>query len=156
MEKIIFCSAHQPAFLPWAGLLQKMLFSEKFIVMDLANFRKRSFMHRNKIEINKKENFVGINISKNQDTLPCNKIEIYGDEIKINLEYIFKKIYFEYKKYNNFTEIEDFFNYLIKSNPKNFLDLIDKQNKYLLKKFKSNSKIYKETDIYLNFYKALN
>ena len=38
--KIIFCSAHQPAFLPWAGLLQKMLFSEKFIVMDLANFRR--------------------------------------------------------------------------------------------------------------------
>ena len=53
MLKIV--SAHQPAFLPWIGYLHKLSLSDEFIVMDLAKFRKREFIHRNIIEINKEK-----------------------------------------------------------------------------------------------------
>ena len=55
MLKIV--SAHQPAFLPWIGYLHKLSLSDEFIVMDLAKFRKREFIHRNIIEINKEKIF---------------------------------------------------------------------------------------------------
>ena len=47
------CSAHQPAFLPWLGLIHKIIVSDIFVFMDIAKFGKRAFMHRNKIEIEK-------------------------------------------------------------------------------------------------------
>ena len=33
-------SAHQPAFLPWLGYIEKFALSDIFIVMDIAKFRK--------------------------------------------------------------------------------------------------------------------
>ena len=59
-----YTTAHQPAFLPWVGFLQKFLFAKKFIIMDLAQFRKRSFMHRSLIEINGIGNYIGLSLSK--------------------------------------------------------------------------------------------
>ena len=78
MTKVV--SAHQPAFLPWLGYLEKIALSDVFIIMDIAKFRKRSFMHRNKIEINNNPHIVGIHTEKNADFKNC-------DEIIINKNY---------------------------------------------------------------------
>ena len=40
---MLILSAHQPAFLPWLGLIEKVILSDIFIVMDIAKFRKRAF-----------------------------------------------------------------------------------------------------------------
>ena len=69
-------SAHQPAFIPWVGLLHKLMICDTFIFMDIAKFRKRAFMHRNYIEINKSKNLLSLNINKNADYQNCNEIKI--------------------------------------------------------------------------------
>ena len=69
-------SAHQPAFLPWLGYIEKIGLSDQFILMNLAKFRKRAFMHRNKIEINQKPHYLGFHLEKNADYLNCNEVYI--------------------------------------------------------------------------------
>ncbi|RYE59542.1 MAG: hypothetical protein EOP48_00565 [Sphingobacteriales bacterium] len=37
---------HQPYFLPWMGYFSKLLYADKFIVLDDASFSKRKFIDR--------------------------------------------------------------------------------------------------------------
>lgn len=43
-------SAHQPAYLPWLGYLDKIKRSDIFIFLDTVQFEKNSFTNRNKIK----------------------------------------------------------------------------------------------------------
>lgn len=42
-------SIHQPEHIPWLGFFDKMIKSEKFIILDDVQFRKNYFQNRNKI-----------------------------------------------------------------------------------------------------------
>ena len=46
-------SAHQPSYLPWLGLIDKLSHCDVFVFMDDVNFSKNSFYARNKIKTNK-------------------------------------------------------------------------------------------------------
>ena len=69
-------SAHQPAFMPWLGLIHKVFLSDVFVFMDIAKFRKRAFMHRNRIEINNSPHFIGLKVNDQSDFKLCNEINI--------------------------------------------------------------------------------
>ena len=43
-------SAHQPAYLPWLGYIEKIVKSDVFIYLDTVQFEKNSFTNRNKIK----------------------------------------------------------------------------------------------------------
>ena len=43
-------SAHQSAYLPWLGLLQKVARSDVFVYLDAVQFEKNSFSNRNRIK----------------------------------------------------------------------------------------------------------
>lgn len=43
-------SAHQPAYIPWCGYLQRIALCEKFIILDDVQFEKNSFVNRNQIK----------------------------------------------------------------------------------------------------------
>lgn len=43
-------SAHQPAFLPWAGYLHRIALSDIFIILDSVQFEKNSFINRNRVK----------------------------------------------------------------------------------------------------------
>lgn len=43
-------SAHQPAYLPWLGYIEKIVRSDIFIYLDTVQFEKNSFTNRNKIK----------------------------------------------------------------------------------------------------------
>lgn len=145
---INYSTAHQPAFLPWLGLIQKIYFSKKFILMDMANFRKRSYMHRNLIEINNSEFFIGLSIPKKFDETPCNQI-LYGENfIKKDLEKIYEKISYQYKKDKFFCETENFFNKILNRKPKSFIDLIKIQNEIIFKNLNAKTKFYTESEIF--------
>ena len=122
-------SAHQPAFLPWAGYIHKLMLCDNFVFMDIAKFRKRSFMHRNMIEINSMEHFLGLRLSKNSDLLNCNEVFLSKnnisclDEIVAKIDHSYKKSAFkndldEIKVWDkkNLSEFID--NYLVKNNIK--------------------------------------
>lgn len=42
-------SAHQPAYLPWLGLVHKLVCSDIFVIMDDVQFEKNSFTNRNRV-----------------------------------------------------------------------------------------------------------
>lgn len=141
------CSAHQPAFLPWCGYIHKMLLSDDFIFMDIAKFRKRSFMHRNMIEINGLEHFLGLRLSKSSDLLSCDeiKLELTNHEM---LDSIVKKIEHTYKNSKFKNDLEDFLNFSFKVMKLQSLnELCLKQLSYFVKKFQIDVKIIKESQI---------
>ena len=43
-------SAHQPAYLPWLGWLQKLAHADVFVYLDAVQFEKNSFTNRNRIK----------------------------------------------------------------------------------------------------------
>jgi len=45
-------AAHQPAYLPWLGYLDKMAKADLFVVMDDLPFETRSFQHRQRVKLN--------------------------------------------------------------------------------------------------------
>ena len=141
------CSAHQPAFLPWCGYIHKILLSDDFIFMDIAKFRKRSFMHRNMIEINGLEHFLGLRLSKSSDLLSCDeiKLELTNHEM---LDIIVKKIEHTYKNSKFKNDLEDFLNFSFKVMKLQSLnELCLMQLSYFVKKFQIDVKIIKESQI---------
>lgn len=43
-------SIHQPAYLPWLGYFHKILLADVFVVLDVVQYEKNSFINRNKIK----------------------------------------------------------------------------------------------------------
>jgi hypothetical protein len=43
-------SAHQPAYLPWLGYLEKIACADVFVYLDTVQFEKNSFINRNRIK----------------------------------------------------------------------------------------------------------
>lgn len=144
----ICTSAHQPAFLPWLGYIQKLIFSKDFVIMDLAQFRKRSFMHRNRIEINDRANFIGLQISKKFDENKIKDINLSENILKKNIENIFFKIRLQYKNFSKYFQIEEFFDFLLNSKFKNFASLVKVQNNFFIKKFQTNTKVHVESTLF--------
>lgn len=44
-------SGHQPAYLPWLGLIHKISLCDVFVYMDDVQFQERDWIHRNKIKV---------------------------------------------------------------------------------------------------------
>ena len=148
MDKNKIVSAHQPAFLPWIGYFEKIALSQNFIVMDIAKFRKRAFMHRNKIEINKKPFILGLHLEKSADFMMCRDIFI-NPNYKDDLIKISTKIKNNYYKNEYFNDVELFCNECLEnvSNNVNLVDLSLKQVKFLCKKFDIKVNFFLESDI---------
>jgi len=144
MLKIV--SAHQPAFLPWIGYLHKLSLSDEFIVMDLAKFRKREFIHRNIIEINKEKNFLGLKVKDKSENLICKNVFI-SENHNNNLYEIKKKIKHTYKRFDYFKDLEIFLENCFDDNQKNLTDICLHQLNFLKKKFKINTEIKLESEL---------
>ena len=139
-------SAHQPAFMPWIGLIHKVLLSDTFIFMNIAKFRKRAFMHRNRIEINDTAHFIGLKLSDQSDFQLCDEISVSKDfESEFNKTR--EKILFSYKKSPYIDELEDFLLNSFTANDNKLNDICLSQLNYLCKKLKIDTNIIKESEI---------
>jgi|TARA_B100001964_G_scaffold186008_1_gene206495 hypothetical protein len=140
------CSAHQPAFLPWLGLIHKIMISDIFVVMDIAKFRKRAFMHRNKIEINGKANYFGLKLDEDSDYKTCDLLQLNKKNIHC-LDEIYKKIEHTYTKSKFKNEILEFLQKtLININNYNFNKICFDQLKYICKKLSIQTEIILESN----------
>lgn len=139
-------SAHQPAFLPWLGLVHKLMVSDVFIFMDIAKFRKRAFMHRNYIEINDTKKFIGLKVNKDSDYKTCDEVKI-SEFHSNNIKEIKEMITLNYKNYKYYDDLNFFLS-------ENLVDeLIDlnsiclKQLNFIKDQFKIEANIVKESEI---------
>lgn len=71
---MIVVSGHQPAYLPWLGLLHKASLADVFIFMDDVQFIERDFIHRNRIlDPNGHVHWLTVPIEKNGASKLCIK-----------------------------------------------------------------------------------
>jgi hypothetical protein len=92
---------HQPYFLPWLGYFAKLVYADKFIVLDNVYFSKRKFIDRVKIiNAQGKEMWIGLPVGENFNK-PCNKIQ-FSDKNAINK--IIKNFYASYSKARHFKD----------------------------------------------------
>ena len=53
-------SAHQPAYIPWAGYIHKIISSDLFIILDNVQYEKNSFINRNYLLINNEPKLITV------------------------------------------------------------------------------------------------
>lgn len=139
-------SGHQPAFIPWLGLIHKLMVSDVFVFMDIAKFRKRAFMHRNVIEINDKKNLIGLKVNDKSDYLLCDNVKI-SDFHKNNLDEIKSKLINIYKNSNFFNDLQEFISETFKNDIFDLNTICLSQLKFLKKKFNLKTEIILESEI---------
>ena len=73
-------SIHQPNYLPWMGLMHKILESDIFIVLDDVQFvRGKNFVTRSQIKTSGGPKWISIPVHNKNDFLPINQIKINND-----------------------------------------------------------------------------
>jgi hypothetical protein len=111
---------HQPYFLPWMGYFSKLVYADKFIVLDNVDFSKRHFIDRVQVINSDGELiWIGMNIGEKYKT-KCSEI-YFNDTTRI--ENIIKTFYSAYSK------------------AKHFKDNIKQVEDIILKVFKGTTKI---------------
>ena len=119
--------------------------SDVFVIMDIAKFRKRAFMHRNKIEINGKANYFGLKFDEDSDYKTCDLLEL-KEKNRNCLDEIYKKIEHTYIKSKFKNEILEFLQKtLINLDNYNFNAICINQLKYICKKLSIDSEIILES-----------
>jgi hypothetical protein len=92
---------HQPYFLPWMGYFSKLIYADKFVVLDNVNFSKRHFIDRVQV-INSigEPIWIGLNVGE-KFKVKCN--EIYFND-KNRIETIIKTFHSAYSKARHFED----------------------------------------------------
>ena len=93
---------HQPTFMPWLGLIEKIYRSDVFIVFDTSTVRKNSVINRNKIKTPQGAMWLTVPIHTSLKT-PVIKMKI--DNSQNWQEKHLRSLFFNYKKAKNFSKI---------------------------------------------------
>ncbi len=73
-------SAHQPVYLPWAGLLHKIALADLFCYFDIAQYQTKDYNNRNKIKTNTGAIWLSVPVaSKNHFDKSVGAIELIAD-----------------------------------------------------------------------------
>ena len=98
-------TAHQPVYLPWLGLFDKIAKADVFVIFDTVQYLPKDWMNRNKIKIKDDYTYLSVPILDKGYL----KKKIY--EIKINNQVNWKKKHFK-TIYNNYKKSRYFFKYI--------------------------------------------
>ena len=70
-------SIHQPVYLPWLGFFEKIISSEKFVLLDDVQYEKNGFQNRNKIRTSDGDMWLTIPVKTKSKTLLKNVEKFY-------------------------------------------------------------------------------
>jgi hypothetical protein len=112
-------TAHQPCYLPWLGLFDKISSCDVFCYFDIVQYQRKDFNNRNRILNNEKVVWLSVPIEdSNRFNKTIRDVRIVGDFWK---KKHLKSIELSYKKAKYFDE---YFN--------NFSDILEKDHKFLV------------------------
>ena len=101
-------SAHQPAYIPWAGYIHKIISSDLFIILDNVQYEKNSFINRNYLLINNEPKLITVPVElKSHLNTKINDIKISNTK-QWGRKHL-KAIQLNYKKSPFFNKHIDFF-----------------------------------------------
>ena len=157
-------SAHQPAYLPWLGLFEKINKSDCFIVMDDVQFEKNSFINRNNIKTSQGETLLTIPVlMKGHINKTISDMEINNTVKWRNKHWM--SIYLNYKNTKYFSTFSDFFEDMYNREWSNLNRLLKHQMSYLLNELKIDTEILelntfnltsKKQDLIIDMCKSVN
>ena len=146
-------TAHQPAYLPWLGLIHKIAISDAYVYLDNVQFEKNSFTNRNKIKTANGPIWLTVPIFlKNHIKKTIKDIKI--DNTKNWRESHLKSIYLNYKKASYFNKYADFFEDVYKKEWDSLSDLNDYMLQWFLKELGIKVKYYKASELNLQSHKS--
>ena len=123
-------SAHQPAYLPWGGFIERISLSDVFIILDDVQFEKNSFTNRNQIKTSNGLTWLTVPVSlKGHTSKSIKDIEIVNHQPWYKKHW--KSIQQNYHKSPFFKEHENFFEDTYR---KNWI-LLNELNSHLLSYF---------------------
>ena len=139
-------TAHQPVYLPWLGLFDKIAKADVFVIFDTVQYLPKDWMNRNKIKIKDDYTYLSVPILDKGYL----KKKIY--EIKINNQVNWKKkhfktIYNNYKKSKYFDKYIHFFENLYSKEWEFLCDLNTYILEFFLQELSIKTKILKASEI---------
>lgn len=105
--EITIITIHQPMYLPYLGLFNKIKNSDIFVIADDFQYSKGYFYNRNKIKTPDGELMLTVPLKKNSSFKQLNEVEISNIEDWSNQHLKNLKLY--YKKADHFDDYIDFF-----------------------------------------------
>ena len=118
--KKVILTAHQPCYLPWIGLFNKIGLSDTFCLFDIVQYQKKDFNNRNKIILNNNAKWLTVPVyDSGRFDKKISDIRIYDNNWK---KKHLKTIEQSYKKTKYF---EDYFYPLSKILNSDFKFLVD-------------------------------
>lgn len=113
---------HHPYFLPWMGYFSKLVYADKFVVLDDVYFSKRHYIDRTQyINTNGKVAWLGLKTGENFGAKIAD-IKIKDDTIAQNIT---ETIRHSYRKARFFDEVWPFINTCISKNIARNMSLVD-------------------------------
>ena len=99
---------HQPEYLPWMGLLNKLMYADIYIALDNVQYRHKYYQNRNRVPTKNGECWLNVPVYRKgeKDTL------IKDMKINNNINWkskTWKTIYFSYKNSPYFKDYSDYF-----------------------------------------------
>jgi len=138
-------SIHQPMYLPWLGLFDRIQQSDVFVLLDNVAYSKNYFINRNKIRT--KDGWLWL-------TIPVSTKGAFGQEIKdVNIsdsnwqKQHWKSIFFSYQKAPFFKDHADALRELYAEPYKKLIDAIEAFLLYLTTNFGIKTKIIKASTL---------
>lgn len=139
---------HQPMYLPWCGLFDRIYRCDIFVVFDNVPYSKNYFINRNKIKTSNGWLWL---------TIPVLTKGSFGElikNIKINNNTNWEKdhwksIFYSYKKAPFFEKYSDFFKSIYEKKWENLIEVIDITLQFLLQQLNITTKILKASQLEL-------
>jgi hypothetical protein len=139
-------SAHQSAYLPWFGYLQRIAISDAFVVLDNVQFEKNSFTNRNRIKNPNGINWLTVPVHlRNHLSQTVLDLEIANSNSWRKKHW--KSIVSNYAKATEFSKHEEFFGSIYLQNWNRLRDLNNAILKYFLKLLEIDTPIYYQSEL---------
>lgn len=146
-------SGHQPNYLPYPGLIGKIMFSDKFVYVTKVQFEKKSWQNRNRIKGANGEILLTIPILSKGSYKQCICDTRINNDIKWGKKH-FSSINFNYKKSKYYNNYITFFEELYKKNWDNLCDLDIYSMNWILDELGIKTKIYYDKDFTFRGHKS--
>lgn len=138
-------SGHQPNYLPYPGLIGKIMMSDKFIYVTKVQYERKSWQNRNRIKGTNNDIMLTV------PTLKRGKLDQFISDVKINNDIDWRKKHFNsinlnYKKTKYYNRYIDFFEEIYKKEWEYLCELDIYIMNYLLNELGINTEILYDRD----------
>lgn len=124
-------SINQPAYLPWAGYFDRIIKSDKHIILDHVQFEKNSLTNRNKIKTAQGESLLSVPVKTKGKFKDCAIRDLETNDTLDWRRKHFQSIKGSYSKADFFVEHSDFFESVYAEKWPLLYPFIEKINGYL-------------------------